>query len=115
MLSLLIWTAFLHGQISLFNQGLNATIWHIHEMLFGFVAAIIVGFLLTAVQTWTGIASIKGSHLMALVTLWLFARVIMFIITAIIHTVRAVRWRIWVTLEFPLVWSLHISYWCLLD
>ena len=28
--------------------------WHRHEMLFGFAAAIIAGFLLTAVQTWTG-------------------------------------------------------------
>ena len=28
--------------------------WHVHEMLFGFVAAILGGFLLTAVPNWTG-------------------------------------------------------------
>ncbi|WP_349677080.1 NnrS family protein [Methylophaga sp. UBA3192] len=32
----------------------NSLFWHRHEMLFGFVAAIIIGFLLTAVQSCTG-------------------------------------------------------------
>lgn len=48
--------------------------WHIHEMLFGFTTAIIVGFLLTAVQTWTGIPGIRGWPLLGLVLLWLSAR-----------------------------------------
>ena len=34
--------------------------WHAHEMLFGFVGAIIAGFLLTAVQNWTAQDSING-------------------------------------------------------
>lgn len=49
--------------------------WHAHEMLFGFTAAIIVGFLLTAVQTWTGVSSIKGLPLAGLFTLWVAARI----------------------------------------
>ena len=44
-------------------------------MLFGFVAAIVVGFLLTAVQTWTGIPGIRGAYLLGLVLLWLSARI----------------------------------------
>lgn len=48
--------------------------WHMHEMLFGFVAAIIVGFLLTAVQTWTGLPSISGWPLFTLFCLWLVPR-----------------------------------------
>src|SRR5690625_6861447 len=48
--------------------------WHQHEMLFGFVAAIIVGFLLTAVQNWTGIPSLSGPSLWALAGLWILAR-----------------------------------------
>jgi uncharacterized protein involved in response to NO len=48
--------------------------WHAHEMLFGFVVAIIVGFLLTAVQNWTGQASITSWPLAGLFTLWLLSR-----------------------------------------
>lgn len=51
--------------------------WHAHEMLFGFVAAVIVGFLLTAVRNWTGIPGIHGKRLLALVSLWLLARLLM--------------------------------------
>ena len=49
--------------------------WHAHEMLFGFVVAIIVGFLLTAVQNWTGQESIASWSLAALFGLWLLARI----------------------------------------
>ena len=28
--------------------------WHIHEMLFGYLAAVVTGFLLTAIPNWTG-------------------------------------------------------------
>lgn len=51
--------------------------WHMHEMLFGFVAAIIVGFLLTAIQNWTGQPSISSWSLFALFSLWLTARVLL--------------------------------------
>ncbi|MDT8311791.1 MAG: NnrS family protein [Methylophaga sp.] len=51
--------------------------WHGHEMLFGFVGAVIVGFLLTAVQSWTGLRSVNGRPLMYLLLLWLAARVLM--------------------------------------
>lgn len=48
--------------------------WHRHELLFGFAGAIIVGFLLTAVQTWTGRPSLSGTPLAVLLALWLVAR-----------------------------------------
>jgi uncharacterized protein involved in response to NO len=48
--------------------------WHRHEMLFGFGAAIIAGFLLTAVQTWTGRPGLSGRPLAVLAGLWLAAR-----------------------------------------
>lgn len=50
--------------------------WHVHEMLFGFAMAIVVGFLLTAVQNWTGIPGTKSRRLALLVTLWLLVRVL---------------------------------------
>lgn len=48
--------------------------WHMHEMLFGFAAAIIAGFALTAVQNWTGVPGLSGTPLVVLAALWLLAR-----------------------------------------
>ncbi|AHG63585.1 NnrS family protein [Advenella mimigardefordensis] len=48
--------------------------WHAHEMLWGFVATIAVGFLTTASATWTGHNPIKGGALGALALCWLVAR-----------------------------------------
>ncbi|MBF7728680.1 NnrS family protein [Pseudomonas sp. N040] len=48
--------------------------WHRHELVFGFAAAIIAGFLLTAVQTWTGRPSLSGWPLAGLFGVWLGAR-----------------------------------------
>lgn len=48
--------------------------WHGHEMLFGFGAAIVVGFLLTAVQSWTGVRGLRGTPLFVLVISWLLGR-----------------------------------------
>jgi uncharacterized protein involved in response to NO len=68
-----VWTLTLAGVIS--PTPLNGTFWwHSHEMLFGFVPAISAGFLLTAVQTWTGIPSVKGNKLLFLVIVWAAAR-----------------------------------------
>ncbi|BAN25518.1 NnrS family protein [Caballeronia insecticola] len=50
--------------------------WHAHEMVFGFAAAIIVGFLLTAVRAWTGRDTAKGVTLATLAVLWLAGRVL---------------------------------------
>jgi uncharacterized protein involved in response to NO len=49
--------------------------WHRHEMLFGFAVAIVAGFLLTAVQTWTGQPSLSGTPLVVLAMIWLAARI----------------------------------------
>lgn len=54
------------------------TYWHSHEMIFGYSAAVIAGFLLTAVRNWTGVMTLKGKPLMALALLWLLARILPF-------------------------------------
>lgn len=51
--------------------------WHGHEMLFGFVAAAVAGFLLTAVPTWTSTPPVRGAPLAALAALWLAGRAVM--------------------------------------
>jgi len=57
---------------------LPAMYWHGHEMIFGFIAAAIAGFLLTAVPGWTGRSSYAGVPLILLSALWLAGRVAMF-------------------------------------
>lgn len=73
VVSLMLWAAVMAGTAEPALYG-GALWWHVHEMLFGFVAAIVVGFLLTAVQTWTGVPGLHGPGLAALVALWLSAR-----------------------------------------
>ena len=51
--------------------------WHGHEMLFGFGAAIVAGFLLTAVQNWTGVTGLRGWPLAVLVLFWALGRVLL--------------------------------------
>lgn len=52
-----------------------AQLWHGHEMIFGFIAAAIAGFLLTAVPSWTGERGFAGRPLIVLTALWLAGRV----------------------------------------
>ncbi|MBR0934243.1 NnrS family protein [Bradyrhizobium jicamae] len=48
--------------------------WHVHEMLFGYVGAVIAGFLLTAVPNWTGRLPIQGVRLVVLFAVWVVGR-----------------------------------------
>lgn len=51
--------------------------WHGHEMVFGFLPAVITGFLFTAIPNWTDRAPIRGPELMLVWALWLAGRVVM--------------------------------------
>lgn len=51
--------------------------WHMHEMVFGFAIAVIVGFLFTAARNWTGLPTPRGRHLAALALVWLAGRAAM--------------------------------------
>jgi uncharacterized protein involved in response to NO len=53
---------------------LGGTYWHAHEMLFGFTAAVVAGFLLTAVGNWTSRETVTGAPLALLALLWLAGR-----------------------------------------
>nr|WP_243891512.1 NnrS family protein [Shewanella algae] len=76
LLSLLLWGALLSGQVPL-TPHVNPLWWHGHEMLFGFTGAVIAGFLLTAVQNWTGVPGIRGWPLLLLWCLWLAPRLLL--------------------------------------
>lgn len=68
-----VWVPWFLGFNSL-PSALPPTAWHVHELLFGFVPAIIAGFLLTAVPNWTGRRPIAGGPLAGLVLIWLAGR-----------------------------------------
>lgn len=51
---------------------------HPHEMIFGYTAAVVAGFLLTAVRNWTGIPTATGGSLAGLAAVWLAARIMPF-------------------------------------
>jgi uncharacterized protein involved in response to NO len=72
-LALPIWLGVYTGRIVL-PSTLAPTLWHVHEMIFGFAFAIAAGFLLTAIPNWTGRLPLKGAPLASLAALWLAGR-----------------------------------------
>ncbi|RUX84256.1 NnrS family protein, partial [Mesorhizobium sp. M7D.F.Ca.US.004.01.2.1] len=76
-LSVLLWLPMYAGELDA-HSAFVAVDWHIHEMLFGYLPAIVTGFLLTAIPNWTGRLPVQGLPLLALVVLWLAGRVAVF-------------------------------------
>ena len=72
-LAIPIWLASLGGESTL-PTSVSPVIWHVHEMVFGFGAATVAGFLLTAIPNWTGRMPLQGGPLACLVLLWLVGR-----------------------------------------
>lgn len=70
---MVLWLGMLGGVMTV-PTALDPASWHAHEMLFGYLSAVLGGFLLTAVPNWTGRPPLKGAGLVALVALWLAGR-----------------------------------------
>jgi uncharacterized protein involved in response to NO len=87
ILALTLWLLALAGAVQL-PTAFDALAWHRHEMLFGFVGAVIGGFLLTAVPNWTGRLPIAGPPLAALFGLWLAGRLAL-LFSALVGTFAA--------------------------
>ncbi|MGL6575354.1 NnrS family protein [Aeromonas hydrophila] len=75
-LAMLGWLGQLNGWLVLPGIG-NPIWWHAHEMLFGFGAAIVAGFLLTAVQNWTAHPGVRSWPLVLVVVLWALPRALL--------------------------------------
>ena len=71
-----LWVAQWHGMVPQ-AANLAGMAWHAHEMVFGFAAAVITGFLFTAARNWTGLPTPTGRSLAALAALWVAGRVAM--------------------------------------
>jgi len=70
---LALWLPWYSGALTL-PVALPPVAWHTHELLFGYVPAVVAGFLLTAVPNWTGRLPVTGWPLLGLVGLWLAGR-----------------------------------------
>ncbi|MCY1285806.1 NnrS protein [compost metagenome] len=77
--AVVLWGASLAGQLPAWQPPGGVLAWHRHEMPFGFGLAIVAGFLLTAVQNWTGRPGLAGRPLAGLFALWCLARLAWFL------------------------------------
>ncbi|WP_066803938.1 NnrS family protein [Moraxella oblonga] len=73
VVSMMLWLLILQG-IAPFKNTLNPFYWHAHEMIFGYGLAVVAGFLLTAVKTWTNQPMPYGYHLGVIFGAWAMAR-----------------------------------------
>jgi uncharacterized protein involved in response to NO len=73
-LAILVWLPVFMGELSLTTAFIPRD-WHVHEMLYGFLPAVITGFLFTAIPNWTGRLPLRERPLMFLVALWVAGRV----------------------------------------
>jgi len=75
-IAMVLWIGLLSGFWN-FATSYGVIAWHAHEFLFGYIAAVMTGFLLTAIPNWTGRLPLQGMPLLVLFLLWLAGRVAM--------------------------------------
>jgi uncharacterized protein involved in response to NO len=73
---MVLWIGLVSG-LWQFANAYGAVAWHAHEFLFGYVSAVLTGFLLTAIPNWTGRLPLQGLPLLALCLLWAAGRAAM--------------------------------------
>jgi uncharacterized protein involved in response to NO len=102
-----LWTAFYTFKLRLNFENISPTMWHAHEMLFGYAIAVITGFMLTIEKYRFGDLISKKSALIILIILWILARV--FISLTLITDIS---WKTGAVLDclFILILTIRISY-----
>lgn len=68
-----LWLPMLAGRLRL-PTAFSPIEWHVHELIYGYVPAVVAGFLLTAVPNWTGRLPVVGNRLLVLFLTWLAGR-----------------------------------------
>ncbi|MET3105453.1 uncharacterized protein involved in response to NO [Oxalobacteraceae bacterium GrIS 1.18] len=75
--------------------------WHMHEMVFGVVIAVVIGFLFTAARNWTELWTPRQAHLALLAALWCAGRIAMLVaaplLAALIDVlfIPCAAWPLW--------------------
>src|SRR3984893_12039768 len=73
-LAVLVWLPVFYGELTLISAFAPRD-WHVHEMLYGYLPAVMTGFLFTAIPNWTGRLPLQGTPLLMLVIVWMMGRV----------------------------------------
>ena len=73
-LTIMIWLPLFYGELVL-PTTFSPRDWHVHEMLYGYIPAVVTGFLLTSIPNWTGRLPLQGGPLLILVIAWAAGRV----------------------------------------
>lgn len=76
IMAMSLWAGVYVFDVDLPMTGMTASQWHAHEMFYGYALAVIAGFLLTSVRTWTQLPTAHGYTLLALLLLWAAARLL---------------------------------------
>jgi uncharacterized protein involved in response to NO len=84
-LSIALWVAQYGGYLP--TRYLPTSVWHGHELIFGFTMAVMAGFLLTAVRAWTNQPTPTGMPLLALALLWIAGRVLVLLPYALVAAI----------------------------
>ncbi len=97
VVAMLLWLLALNGRVNLPTR-FDPVSWHAHEFLFGYLGAVLAGFLLTAVPNWTGRLPMVGWKPAALFALWCAGR------AAILVSIALPGWlAVGIDLAFPIV------------
>jgi uncharacterized protein involved in response to NO len=72
-IAILIWLPVFFGELQL-TSAFAPRDWHVHEMLYGYLPAVITGFLFTAIPNWTGRLPLQGTPLLTLALVWIAGR-----------------------------------------
>ena len=107
LFNMTLWTAFYTFRLRLNFENVSPTMWHAHEILFGYAIAVLAGFMLTIEKYRFGAVISKKSALVILVILWILARV--FISLTLITDIS---WKTGAILDclFVLILTIRISY-----
>lgn len=71
--AMLVWLPVFYGELSVWTAFAPRD-WHVHELLYGCLPAVITGFMLTAIPNWTGRLPLQGRPLLVLLLTWLAGR-----------------------------------------
>lgn len=67
------------GAVTKISISMAPHLWHGHEMIFGYAMAVVAGFFLTAVPSWTGTAPLHGRPLLLLAGTWAIGRIVIWL------------------------------------
>ncbi|MBC01307.1 MAG: short-chain dehydrogenase [Rhodobacteraceae bacterium] len=98
-----LWMAMLAGAITL-PTAFDPVSWHAHAFLYGYLGAVVAGFMLTAVPNWTGRLPIVGWRLGILALIWLSGRVAVSFSAGLSPGLVAA-----IDLAFPVIFALAIG------